>query len=262
MSKRLIAAIGIAVIGISAWASGDPWKDKPYQEWTAKDVQRILNDSPWAHVIAVNVTWNNKPASGNAGEIDKAAPVAESTQVDVPGAATGRDYGADGAGGGGAGMQATTIKAPATPPVSFIVRWMSSRTVREAVLRDALLNGRITQAQADAEVARDVSMYQVIVASADMSQFEKASADALQAGASLIPSGSGHKIGASTVKVQRTPDGKIVLVMFGFPRAQADGTPAIAAGEKSVEFDCVFARFSLKTPFDLSTMADKKGSDL
>ena len=57
MRKISLIAIGCIALAVAVWASGDPWKDKPYQQWDSKDLQRIFQDSPWSHVVRVDAPW-------------------------------------------------------------------------------------------------------------------------------------------------------------------------------------------------------------
>jgi hypothetical protein len=44
-SLALAASLGVIAAGS---AQKDEWQSKPYQQWTKKDVQQVLGDSPWA----------------------------------------------------------------------------------------------------------------------------------------------------------------------------------------------------------------------
>ena len=57
MRKISLIAAGCMALAVAVWASGDPWKDKPYQQWDAKDLQKIFQDSPWAHIVRVDAPW-------------------------------------------------------------------------------------------------------------------------------------------------------------------------------------------------------------
>ena len=45
---RIASLVLLTVLSALLLWAGDPWKEKPYTEWTAKDVQKVLADSPWA----------------------------------------------------------------------------------------------------------------------------------------------------------------------------------------------------------------------
>lgn len=64
--KRTILAasllLAVSVIVTTGRAQKDDWQSKPYQQWTKKDVQNILGDSPWAKTTAQSgsiVNFNN-----------------------------------------------------------------------------------------------------------------------------------------------------------------------------------------------------------
>ncbi|MCI0657172.1 MAG: hypothetical protein L0170_08890, partial [Acidobacteria bacterium] len=49
MSSRQIIRLGVLVLlGSGLLWAGDPWKEKPWMEWSQKDVDKVLQDSPWA----------------------------------------------------------------------------------------------------------------------------------------------------------------------------------------------------------------------
>jgi hypothetical protein len=51
----LLATLSLAASLIAATAAGsaqkDEWQSKPYQQWTKKEAQKMLADSPWAQTI-------------------------------------------------------------------------------------------------------------------------------------------------------------------------------------------------------------------
>ena len=52
MKGYRIAAVVVLGLGsaLLLWA-GDPWKEKPWTEWTQKDVDKIFDDSPWGQTF-------------------------------------------------------------------------------------------------------------------------------------------------------------------------------------------------------------------
>ncbi|MDT5155664.1 MAG: hypothetical protein QOC99_2055 [Acidobacteriota bacterium] len=55
-TRRAILLSALALFALlaaaSALAQSEDWQTKPYQQWTMKDVQKVLSDSPWAKTIA------------------------------------------------------------------------------------------------------------------------------------------------------------------------------------------------------------------
>jgi hypothetical protein len=45
-------ALCAALAATTSFAQSEDWQSKPYQQWTMKDVQKVLSDSPWAKTIA------------------------------------------------------------------------------------------------------------------------------------------------------------------------------------------------------------------
>src|SRR5580692_7420975 len=80
--------------GLALWAA-DIWV-KPYTEWTDKDVQKIMSDSPWAK--KVTVTFEAGRGGGGGGT----AP-GKSRPGGPEGGAQSLDPGDGGGGGGGGG---------------------------------------------------------------------------------------------------------------------------------------------------------------
>src|SRR5260370_7649269 len=55
--RNLRFCTAVLLLGPLAWAGGEPWKGKPYQQWDDKDVQRVFMDSPWARTVILTRTW-------------------------------------------------------------------------------------------------------------------------------------------------------------------------------------------------------------
>ena len=46
--KVSLSAMLLVLLGSSVVWAGDPWKEKPYTEWTEKECRKLLQNSPWA----------------------------------------------------------------------------------------------------------------------------------------------------------------------------------------------------------------------
>jgi hypothetical protein len=56
-SRRLITPSALALAAALACAAGaraqkEDWQGKPFQQWTQKEAQKVLTDSPWARTVA------------------------------------------------------------------------------------------------------------------------------------------------------------------------------------------------------------------
>src|SRR5277367_3723710 len=91
------------------WAGDDPWKAKPYLQWDAKDVRKVLDASPWARSAQVEAPWIS---AGDAGTADSGGV---SSRPSPMGPGQTQRPGANGAADVGAGAQ--TVAS-----VTFVVR--------------------------------------------------------------------------------------------------------------------------------------------
>jgi hypothetical protein len=246
--RVLMASFVLSVAAAFAWAGGDPWKSKPFQQWDEKDVRKILGDSPWSKIVQVPAAWKT---GGDAGGVPD-PPTASATQEHSP--------------DGGIMGQRNAGSAPAAPQVpqaTFVVRWVSARTVREAVLRGAVLGGRMKEEDAERQASQPVEVYQVLIVGQDMKPFQDAGEKALTEKTYLVMKKTKQKVAAVGVEFQRGPDGKTVqAIAFAFPRRTAGGEETIAPDEKNVEFYSSVAGANIRASFDIPKMEDAKGRDL
>ena len=249
MRKIFLIVTGCFALAAVVWASNEPWKEKPYQQWDSKDLQKIFQDSPWSHIVQVEAPW------AGGGVDDSSLP---SGSGGAGGA--GRSMGANASGGGG---NAGSDMGGGGGMASFLVRWISSRTFREAMIRDRILRSQMTEAEAQSELAKPVEGYEVVVTGPDMTPFQHADESALKSAATLTLKRSKSKLTPTDVRIQKTQDGsKVAGIMYVFPAKLANGETTIGTDEKNVEFSCSAGKFTLKWSFDLSKMADSQGRDL
>lgn len=252
MRKTFLMAIGCMALAVAVWASNDPWKDKPYQQWDTKDLQRIFQDSPWAHQVHVEASWR-----GGGGSDDSSLP-SES------GAAAGGGHSMGGGGSaGGGGNMGDAAGGGGGPMATFLVRWISSRTFREAMIRDRVLRGQMSDADAQAELAKPIDGYQVVVTGPDMTPFQKMDENALKTAGTLTLKHSKTRLTSTEARIQKSSDGsKIAGVLFVFPSKSENGETSIPTDEKNADFSCTAGKFTLKWSFDVSKMTDSQGRDL
>jgi hypothetical protein len=258
MRKLVLGGFSLGILVVLAWA-GDVWKDKTYQQWDKADVQKILNDSPWVKVAhtdvpGVSLSGQSGLPSGNSGATAAA-----------PRAAAGKG-GVVGGGGAPAGATPGEIGGETgtnVPQIPFMVRWLSSRIIREALLRNAELSGQVKKADAAKDLSTPVETYEVLVFGPQMDGFGAAAESALKENVLLTCKKTKQKIAPATVNIERTPDGKTIrAIVFSFPKQTVAGEPTIASTEKTVEFSCALPGVKFKVSFDLPKMEDSRGRDL
>ena len=258
MRKLLLSNFSVWILVVLAWA-GDAWKDKTYQQWDKADVQKVLNDSPWVKVAHVDVPGANlSDQSGLPG--GNSAPAATSSR---PAPSKGGGGGGGGAPSGPGAGEIGGETGANLPQIPFMVRWLSSRTIREALVRNAELSGQVKEADAEKELSTPSEMYEVLVFGPRMDVFGDAAENTLKENVLLTGKKTKEKIAPATVNVQRAPDGKTIrAIVFSFPKQTAAGEPTIAPTEKTVEFSCGLPHVKFKVSFDLAKMEDSKGRDL
>ena len=261
MMRRIIVSLTALLLAVSLWAD-DPWKSKPYTDWSEEVARKILNDSPWAKETKVDATWRGT-GGGSSG----------SGRAAIPGAAgargrTGADTSAGGptTGSGAASVDSTGSRevsdSPSIPQAIFVVRWGSSLMVRQAIARLSLLRGT-PAASVQKLLEQQFSEYQVVVTGQDMTPFTDAEEKELQEKALLQAKRSRLKLSPSRVETTRSPDGKrVISVSFFFPKATPSGEPTLGLGEKGVEFTAPVRKNNLKCSFDLQKMSGPQGRDL
>ncbi|MFZ3216350.1 MAG: hypothetical protein WA192_09860 [Candidatus Acidiferrales bacterium] len=249
MREAFLGGCVVLLLAALAWASGDPWKSKPYQQWDAKDVRKVLESSPWVKAVQINAPWKAAQASGAGADSDGAtapgSPIGRSTEGARPAPGGSSDLGSQGA------------------TATFLVTWASSRTVREALVRNAILSGRMKEEQAEPELAHPVTSYEIVITGADMKPFQSVDEKILEDAAFLIDRKEKERIPAAGVQIQRSEDGaKIVSVVFSFPKRASDGTSTVPADEKNLDFSCIVTNVKIQASFDTSKMMDSQGRDL
>jgi hypothetical protein len=257
VSKAFAGSFVCLTAAVLAWGGGDPWKSKPYQQWDANDVKKVFSDSPWSKVVQTDATWKPNDASG-----------ASDTGPVQPQAGGGIQPGGM---GGGAGNQSAapssqagqTGATPAAAEASFAIRWISSRTIREAGYRSSVIEGRLKEDEAEKQLAQPVNDYEVYVGGPDMTPFLSLDDKALQNTATLTGKKTKQRITATKAELVHGPDGKGVQgIIFSFPKQAGNGEPSISPNEKAVEFTCALPKAKIQTTFDLSKMEDTKGRDI
>jgi hypothetical protein len=245
--NRWIGLLAAALLVAGVAYAGDVWKDKDYQNWDEKDIQKILNDSPWVHPLQF----------GGGGSGAMAAPLS----------AAGSDAAHDGGmstGTGGHGLSAgngTAATQGMGPAMAYKVMWYSSRTVREALARGKELNGTpADEARKGLDTASDT--YEIAIMGQNLMAYSRAGEDNLKSHAYLMSKKTHDKIEPSKVTVQKGGDGmRAIAIIYDFPKTTAAGAPTIAKDDKGVEFDAKAGQADVKMSFDLSKMADKQGPD-
>ncbi len=244
--SRILAALMFAgTLAAIAWA-GTPWKTKPYQQWNKNDVMQVLEHSPWVQSFTVPVSWHPLPMYNSPAA---AASLGGSASVD--------------AGGGPGGGSPSLGMRPQEPHATFVARWISAKTIREAVARRQVLAGEIPEARADSDVAKQPSDYEIMVLGSDMTPFADLTPAELTKDSYLHLRSAKKELEPSSVNIYRSLNGKQVLgVTFHFARTAANGQPMIGPSENEVDLVCRLKKTRLDFRFHPRDMAGRSGTDL
>jgi len=234
--RVLLACLVVIVIASLAFAQ----KQKPWTEWTKKDVEKTLNDSAWGQT---QIEGDEQSSSSSSEAI---------TQVAAPRAA---DRELNRTGETGEAKPAKTVK--------FHVRFLSAKPVRAAFARQVLL----TKAQPDEALTsqlqgfidRNFADYIVVsvgievgdqkMAAPLMNAFSTATTEVLQK-AVYLERKDGKRLFLSDY---RAPVGDGMGAKFVFPR-NVDGKPFLAENDTVHFVAQLNEKMKLNTKYKLSDM--------
>jgi hypothetical protein len=245
--KKLAVGTAILAAATIAWAGGDVWKTKSMDQWTDKDIQEILTTSPWAKVSVVPQGAGTRPdgmtqatgSTGIAGSKSDTAHVAEGSSPQQNGYSEKED-------------------SAAANQASYSIFWWSSRTIRAASMRRAVLKGTMTEADAEKTVANIPDDYMVLVQGTNLQIFQHRGEQAFEKAAYLQLKKTKEKIYPTKVAFLPNMSG----VVFYFPKKGANSEPTIGPDEKELDFYLQMGGAKLITYFDPRKMVDSKGEDL
>jgi hypothetical protein len=154
MIKKALAFVILTVLAITAIAQKQL---KPYSEWTEKEAQKILNDSPWAH------TQVETDTSEMVFNPSRETPVLSNSSV---GARVAR--GEENNIGGNRQVRGATNQATS---VNYHIVFLSARPIREAISRKVELAQKTPNAELSAQlrgfVERNFADYIVVAVTFD-----------------------------------------------------------------------------------------------
>jgi hypothetical protein len=239
MRRSCVVAVAI-LLAIDMWA-GEPWRQKSYKVWNQNDVRTILNESPWAKRIEVQ-----------GGQTKHAGMESSEDGGTSEGAA-----GADSGEGGGRGEDNERGR------ITFAIRWVSSRTIRQAWVRGEVLQKRVPETDTDKFLPPPSDDAQLLIVGRDMSLFEKLDETTLRAKSFLLRTKSKQIISPDAVEIVRLPDGKRIKgILFHFPKKLVVSPSAPPIDDNDLKFVSRAGTTEIKANFDLQKMVDNEGTDL
>lgn len=241
LSKQVRLLLPLLLGAALLSAADKPWKAKTYQQWDEKDLQTILSDSPWVRVTPIQRTW---------------LPVAEKDVAPDPQIAGGvRQMPAPGTAGNTVRSGEESLRE-----LNVQVFWQSSRVMRAATAREAVLHGQ--QLDVDKYAAEPQSEYQLVLRMADMTPFSQHDEKFFQDNAFLQTKKSKDKISPARVVYEKNAQGSVQDAIFFFPKTTPSGAPTISTDEKEVQFSCKIADQTVRVGFRPQEMVDQSGPAL
>jgi hypothetical protein len=224
------------------------WQSQPFTEWSEKDLQKIMNNSPWAHSFTMPAGGPAGPditaASGGGGR--RGAPGAGADQDSAPAPISETNGAGRGGRGGESGIPLPSVGAQSVP---IIARWQSALPLKQAFVRLKYGAEAATSEDAKELLGRAEPTY-VIVLSGPMRPFLRGAPDelkeALTRATSLACKG---KSAVQPTEVQVNAGAGTSEVIFSFPR-----TAAYTLDDKEVEFDTKLGNLALRYKFRLKDM--------
>jgi hypothetical protein len=248
-SKQLALYLALLLQVTLVWAGDKPWKTKAYQQWDEKELQSILMDSPWVRVTTIQRTWLPVSEKDVAPEPQISGGV---RQMPAAGGQPGQT-------GGGA---STPIRAGEGTwrELNLYIYWQSSRVMRAATAREAVLHGE--KVDVEKYASEPQSEYQIILRMEDMTPFAQHNEEFFKSSAFLQMKRSKSKISPSHVVYKRNQKRLIQDAVFFFPKTSPSGLPAVSGDETDVQFSCKIADSTVRADFKPREMVDQSGPDL
>ncbi|HTU33788.1 MAG TPA: hypothetical protein VMF66_08305 [Candidatus Acidoferrum sp.] len=241
---QALAIVAILMVPALLVAADNPWKSKPYQTWNAKDVQAIMTQSPWVQVTSMRRSWHPSPN----------ATVVQPVQQEISG----------GVRSSPAVVGKVASNTGATEPsqqLNVYVYWYSSRLIRAASAREAVLRGTMDEPVAEKLAAAPQAEYQIVFRMDDMTPFADKGEGFYRQNAFLMMRRSKLKLPPSKVVYEHMGTTSEDVVFF-FPKTAAGGTPTITSDETDVVFSCKIADQTVRADFKSKKMVDQFGPDL
>lgn len=240
--RKSVFALGLSTaLALSAFAS-DAWNTKPYEKWTAQEVEKILSDSPWARPILLP---HYPYLNGDKPETEKQIKIESGTKppedpIPIPDA----------------------LYRIMNPEGTFVLRWNSARTLRRALYRDAVIHGLPADFAQHYMIDGPDHLQLVLIAVGQTTLPPVEEASLLKATyIQLQP--SGEKTYVNHVRVRESVDaGGDEAYVFDFPINSGPNSPPVLKECTVVEFFTQVGVRKFNAKFHPKEMVNREGADL
>jgi hypothetical protein len=225
LMRRISTAVVIASFcfgGAAIAGASNFWDAKPYTEWSPKELETILTDSPWVRKLSV--------------------------VIQTPPRAT-EDGGGGGRGGGGGGDVGGRGFPVAAPQVKLTLTWRSAQPVREALARTNNSNAETV----DGKPVLERPDHYLFTLSGVPARYQRLVPNAAKT--SFLKRGSKPPIALLQGGIQQ--EGGLLTLVFAFPR-----TDPIVLDDKEIEFVTTIGGLEIKQKFKLKDLVVNGQLDL
>lgn len=230
MKSRCFVVLLVVLSGARLF-SADFWERKRFPDWTAKEIQKLLTNSPWARPVLVPLeTLHGQQAAPMPHKQAKGA----CQQCSV--------------GGVPVALQSSDMPELARP-LTVTVRWHSALPLKQALAK-LLFGDEVSTSAAAAELlSREDDSYVVGLSSLPR-QVVPEDLENIKSGA-VLRVRNGPSIPAREARVRA--EGDMVNLLMYFPKPQG-GSAGITLEHREVEFGVKLFAIEIKRKFRLSEM--------
>jgi hypothetical protein len=223
---------GLLLLFSFGLAAAEYWQ-KPYTEWSDKDLAKMMTDSPWAKSASVSMAG---PGGGGA-----APPMA--------GGGGGGFGGHGGPQGGGGSEYGPGAQGSSGPSFDVVARWQSALPIRQAFVRLKFGAEADKSAEAGKVLAEQERPYEIVL-SGPMGMFLGGKPGDAAKALSEVSFLSSRRTGAiKATQIEVGKPGKTMDVVFAFPRSMP-----FTVEDKEVELTTKLGTSALKYKFKLKDM--------
>ena len=144
--------------------------------------------------------------------------------------------------------------------MNVLIFWQSSRVMRAATARQAVLHGE--KVDVDKYASEPQGEYQIVLRMQDMTPFRQHDEKFFQDNAFLQMKKGKDKISPTHVVYEKDSAGLVKAAVFFFPKTTSSGTATVSADETEVQFSCKITDSTVRVGFKLREMVDQSGPAL
>ncbi len=249
MKRLWLAIVATLSLGAATLAAEEFWQKKKFSEWTAKEVRKMLNDSPWARPVEVRLDFmGGARAGGGGGRRGGRGGGGGGGFSDASVGAGG--LGEEGGMGGGMGRGGGGFATPESVPTTTVyVRWRTALPVKQAIVRGRFGDEAASSPEAAKVLASQETHYIIEIAGLP-APMVRVNPEQLKSNAQLRIKDQ-SPIQAVDVKAGR--DQNRVNLYLIFPRGQ-QGSHQIVVEDKEVEVFLKAGPLDIRRKFRLKDM--------